>query len=174
MKIKSAGCLILLCCIPATFFGQEKTSKELKEEKKLEQLKQTETLVNSKSFVFVGGTAYPQGGRAINLTTRTNWVKFQPDLIDCDMPFFGRAYSGAGYGTNDGGLKFTGTPDEFSVTATKNKFLIKTSVKSGVDSYKLTLDVAYQGNATLTVVSSSRSTISYRGIITAPQPAESR
>ena len=175
MKIRSVFFLfIFLCCLPASVFAQEKTSKEQKEQQKLEKQKQTEALVDSKTFVFVGGTAYPQGGRAINLTTRANWVKFDPERIDCDMPYFGRIYSGGGYGGNEGGLKFTGEPSEFTITKAKKKFFVTTAVKSGVDSYKLTLDVGFQGNATLTVISGSRSTISYQGIIAAPQPAESK
>lgn len=172
MKIKTIFAFILLTCMPVALFPQEKTSKELKEEQKLEQQKQTEALVNSKNFIFIGGTAYPQGGRAINLTTRTNWVKFQPERIDCDMPYFGRIYSGGGYGGSEGGLKFTGEPSEFTITKAKKKFFVTTAVKSGVDSYKLTMDVGFQGNATLTVVSGSRSTISYQGVIVAPEPAE--
>jgi hypothetical protein len=88
--------LPLFIFIPAALFSQENSSKKSKEERKLEQQKQTEELVNSKTFVFVGTMAYPQGGKSVNLATTPNFIKFSPDMIESDMPFYGRAYSGAG------------------------------------------------------------------------------
>ena len=72
--------------------------------------------------------AYPQGGRSVNLTTTPNFVKFSPDLIDSDMPFYGRAYSGAGYGGTTG-LNFKGKPDEFTVEKTSKGYFLQASVK---------------------------------------------
>ena len=90
MIIRKSLWLILLTLIPCTVFSQEKSKKELKEERKLEQQKKTEELVNSKTFVFTGTTAHPQGGRSVNLTTTPNFVKFSPDEIESDMPFYGQ------------------------------------------------------------------------------------
>ena len=175
MKINYALLLIILSCFPALVFPQEKTSKELKAERELELQKQTEILVNSKDFVFVGSMAYPQGGRSVNLSTRPNAVKYHPELIESDMPYFGRVYSGAGYGGSDGGLNFSGKPDEFTITTKKKGFLIVAAVKGEGDSYRLTLDVGFDGNAMLTVVCNNRSTISYNGNILPPvKPEDSR
>jgi hypothetical protein len=168
MNIKTAFSLILLTCIPASLFPQEKTSKELKEERKLEQQKQTETLVNGKDFVFIGTTALPQGGRSVNLTTRSNFMKFHPDLIQSDMPYFGRAYSGAAYG-GDAGLKFEGKPEKYTVVRNKKNYQVNAEVKGENDTYKISLSVSFSGNASLTVVSNNRSTITYNGDIAAPE-----
>ena len=60
--IKSISPLIVLI---STFFNsgltQEKTKKEVKEEKKIDQQKQTEALVNSKQFTFVAATVITTG-----------------------------------------------------------------------------------------------------------------
>jgi hypothetical protein len=75
-------------------FPRKKNKKEVKAEKKLEQQKRIEELVDSKTFVFVARTAHPTGRRAINLTTNPNYVNFYPELKDGNMPFFGRYFEG--------------------------------------------------------------------------------
>jgi len=166
MNLKSICWIIILFSIPAGLFSQEKSTKKSKEERKLEQQKLTEELVNTKTFVFVGTMAYPQGGRSVNLATRPNFVKFSPELIDSDMPFFGRAYSGAGYGgSSDGGLTFKGAPGEFTVEKAKKGFEIRASVKTNNDNFRISLSVGTEGNASLTISSNARSGMSYSGAI---------
>jgi hypothetical protein len=162
--------LAVLLCIHGAVISQETSGKKSREEKKLEQQKQTETLVNSRKFVFVGTMAYPQGGRPVNLTTRQNFVKFSPDLIDSDMPFFGTAYTGAGYGgSSDGGLSFKGAPDEFTVEKTRKGYDIQVKVKTTNESFTLSLTVGTPGNASLTISSIGRSPMSYSGAISVPE-----
>jgi hypothetical protein len=164
-RVLGASCwVIILVLIPASLFSQEKSTKKSKEERKLEQQKQTEELVNSKTFVFTGTMAYPQGGRSVNLTTRPNFVKYNPDLIDSDMPFFGRAYSGAGYG-GPSGLTFKGNPSEFNVEKTKKGYQVTAVVKGENDTYNLSLSVGSEGNASLTISCNTRSSMSYSGYI---------
>ena len=171
MIIRNIFWLILLTLIPCTVFSQEKSKKELKEERKLEQQKKTEELVNSKTFVFKGTTAHPQGGRSVNLTTTSNFVKFSPDEIESDMPFYGRAYSGAGYGGSSG-MTFKGKPEEFTVEKTKKGFYIRASVKADTDSYQLSLTVGNEGNTSLTISSVTRSSMSYSGNISGAEKTE--
>ena len=171
MIIRNILWLILLTLIPCTVFSQEKSKKELKEERKLEQQKKTEELVNSKTFVFTGTMAHPQGGRSVNLTTTSNFVKFSPDEIESDMPFYGRAYSGAGYG-GSAGMTFKGKPEEFTVEKTKKGFYIRASVKADTDSYKISLTVGNEGNTSLTISSVNRSSMSYSGNISGAEKTE--
>lgn len=173
MNSKSGILLVIFLCIPVIMVSQESAKKKSREEKKLEQQKQTEELVNSKTFVFIGSMAYPQGGRSVNLATRPNFVKFSPDLIDSDMPFFGRAYSGAGYGgSSDGGLTFKGTPGDYKVEKTKKGFEISSKVKTGNENYNISLSVAASGNASLTISSAGRSPMSYSGAISKTEDKE--
>jgi hypothetical protein len=52
-----------------TGFSQEKTKKELKEERKLEKQKEVAALVDAREFVFVARTTLPTGMKAVDLTT---------------------------------------------------------------------------------------------------------
>jgi hypothetical protein len=139
--------------------GQEKSKKQLKEEAKLEKHKQTALLVDSKEFVFVAKTAIPQGGRTINLTAEYT-LEFHPDLIKSDLPYFGRAFSGVGYG-GEGGMQFEGKPLDLNIEKKKKSYDIAVNVKEDNDSYFLMLSVYFDGNAYLSIRSNNRSTISY-------------
>lgn len=144
-------------------FAQEKSKKQLKEEAKAAKQKQTTLLVDSKEFVFVAKTAMPQGGRAINLTTDYT-LEFHPDLIKSYLPFFGRAYSGVGYG-GDGGMKFEGKPIDLKIEKKKKSYDIAVKVKGDNDYYSLMLSVYFDGTAYLSISSNNRSSISYNGDI---------
>lgn len=164
MRIKTSISVIFLSLLMTTGYAQEKSKKELKEERKIEKQRQIDVLVNSKMFVFIGKTAFPQGFRTMDLTTNPNYVQFQPDMIKSEMPFFGRAFSGVGYG-GDVGLKFEGIPQEFTIEKGKKAYQIKAVVRGDKDTYRLLLSVFFEGSATLSISSNNRSTISYNGEI---------
>lgn len=147
--------------------AQEKSKKQLKEEAKLEKQKQVQLLVDSKEFVFVANRVIPQGGRTINLTTNYT-LELHPDFIKCDLPFYGRAYSGVGYG-GDGGMQFEGKPTDYTVEKNKKAYIIKVNVRGERDSYSMMLSVYFEGSAYLTINSNNRSGISYDGDIEAFQ-----
>jgi hypothetical protein len=154
--------------ILTTGYSQENTTKKSKDEKKLEKQKEIEALVNAKEFVFVARTALPSGMKSVNLTTNTNYVKFQPDLIDSYMPYYGKAYSGIGYG-GDTGLKFKDKPEVFDIVKNKKAYQIDVTVKTSNDLFRLSLSVGFEGSTSLSVISNNRSTISYQGEISAPE-----
>jgi hypothetical protein len=172
MKMKIRLLVLLIAVFAASGFAQEKTKKQIKEEQKIEKQKQIEELVNSKTFVFNATRALPQGGKSINLTSSYN-VKFSPDLIESNLPYYGRAYSGVGYG-GDSGMKFEGKPEEFTVTKGKKNYSIDATVKGSNDTYRLSLSMGFEGGATLSITSNNRSFISYNGDITAPEKKEEK
>jgi len=157
---------LLFCLVIGSGFAQEKSKKELrkeqKEKEKIEKEHQTEALIEAKAFVFVPNRALPSGARTIDLTGENYFVKFEPELIESVMPFFGRAYSGIGYGS-DAGIKFKEVPETFEIKKTKKNYNLKTKVTANNDNFELTLSVGFQGGATLFVVSNNRSSISYQG-----------
>jgi hypothetical protein len=173
MKTRIFFMILILSVVSATVFSQEKTRKELKAEKKLENQKRTEAMVNGKEFVFVPRTALPSGMKSVNISQNNNFVKFLPDLIESDLPFFGRGYSASGY-TNDTGLKFKGKPETFIVEKKSKTFQVEATVKGENDSYKLFLSIGLEGNASLSVTSNNRSTMSFDGEITAPEKPENK
>ena len=173
MKTKIPILILLLATVMTTAFSQEKTRKELKEEKKLEDQKRIETIVNGKEFTFSPRTALPSGMKSVNISTNNNFVKFHPDLVESNMPFFGRGYGASGYG-NDTGLKFKGKPETFTVEKETKTFVIEVSVKGETDYFKLLLSVGFEGNASLSITSNNRSTMSYEGEIIATVKPENK
>jgi hypothetical protein len=173
MKTKAFFVLVLSALIITPGFSQEKTKKELKAERQIEKQKQIEALVNSKEFLFTARTAMPQGGRSIDLTTNPGSVSFHPDMIKSDMPYFGRVTGSAAYGGRDGGMKFEGKPDAYTVAVKKKGYQVNASVKGENDTYRLSMSVSFEGSASLSVTSNNRSVITYSGEISAPEnPAE--
>lgn len=164
MKTKNILLLLLLSLFVISGFAQEKTRKQERKARKIERQEQTAALVDAKSFVFVARTAMPQGFNTINLTSNPNHVQFEPSMIKSEMPFFGRAFTGIGYG-RDAGLHFKGSPQEFNVIKGKKAYQINVTVKGDTDFYRLLLTVFFEGNATLSVNSNNRSSISYAGEI---------
>jgi len=172
MNFKISLLVLFLAIFATTTFAQEKSKKQIKEEQKIEKQKHIDTLVNSKTFVFNATRALPQGGKSINLTSSYD-VKFSPDLIESNLPFYGRAYSGVGYG-GDSGMKFEGKPEEFTVTKGKKNYSINAVVKGSNDTYRLSLSVSFEGSGSLSITSNNRSFISYNGDITAPEKTEKK
>jgi Domain of unknown function (DUF4251) len=168
---KKIALILLLSLILTSGFSQEKSKKELKEEQTRAKQLQIETLVNSKDFIFVARFAMPMGGKQINLTSNPNYVKFHPDLLEGYMPFFGKAYSGIGYG-GDATIKFNAKPEIYNFEKKKKNFQINATVKGDNDVYKLSLTVSFEGSATLSVISNNRASISYQGEISAPGTTE--
>lgn len=156
--------IILLFFTISTGYSQE-TTKKTKEERKLEQQKQTKELVESKAFIFVGNTAYSEGGKSVTITSGPNTVSFSSEMVKSNLPFFGTAKTAsAGFG-GQSGYTFEGKPDVFTVDSTKKGFQLKAVVKTGNDSYTLNLSISPDGNGNLNVYSINRSSMRYNGEI---------
>jgi hypothetical protein len=137
-------------------FAQEKTKQQIKEEQKTAKQKEVDALLESKEFEFVAVMAYPQGAK--------NIVRFKKDSIHSEMPYFGRAYSGIAYGGR-GGLDFKGPIQNYSISKGKKSYTIKAEINDSSDSYRIILTVFFEGNASLSISSTNRSSISYSGKI---------
>lgn len=166
MKSKLTICILLFSLIITTGFSQEKSKRELrkeqKEKEKIENEKRTETLIEDKAFVFVATRALPSGMKSIELSGDNYFVKFETEMIESVMPFFGRAYSGVGYGGGDG-MNFKGEPKTFTINKTKKNYQIDVVVVGKNDTYNISLTVSFQGSASLFITSNNRSSISYQG-----------
>ena len=167
MKTYKIAVLFLLFFSFFTVFAQEKTRKQLRTEQKLEKQKEIEKLIEAKEFEFVAQNSNSQIFRFIDLTANPNFVRFKPDFIKSEMPFFGRGFSGLGYGSSDTGLKFEGKPEKFEVRKVKKGYQIDVEVKGKQDFFNMTLSVSLEGSATLSIISNNRSPINYFGAISA-------
>lgn len=162
--MKTAILIFFLSFSMLISFAQEKTKQQIKEEKKLAKQKEVQALIDSKEYEFVAVTAYPQGTRSIDLISNPNYLRIKNDSIFSEMPYFGRAFAGVGYG-GSGGLDFKGPVQDFSLTKNKKDYTIKAKVKDNSDSYTVILTVFFEGNASLTINSVHRNSINYRGSI---------
>lgn len=164
MKSKILFTVALMSLILTATYSQEKSKKELKEEKKLQKQAQTEALINSKDFLFIAKWAMPMGAGQVDLTSNPNYVKFNPDQFDGYLPYFGTATAGIGYG-GDNTIKFRDKPEVFTLEKKKKNYQIDAKVKGENDIYRLSLSVMFDGGATLSIISNNRGTISYQGEI---------
>ncbi len=145
-------------------YSQGKSKKEIREEKKVAQQRLIEELINSKTFVFVATRVVPSKGRSIDLSTNSNFVKFAPEQIEGDMPFFGRSFSG---GTGDNaGIVFNEKPEMYTIDKKSKNFQVKAKVKGKSDQYQLSMVIGFGGSASLMISSNKKSTITYYGEIT--------
>ncbi|MFW0738675.1 DUF4251 domain-containing protein [Flavobacterium sp. T12S277] len=172
MKTKLSIILVLCCLVTISVFGQEKTKKEIKAEKELQQQKEVEALVASKKFDFEAQKMTPQGGNFIILDYNTYFLRFNTDKTTCDLPFFGRAFN-ADYG-GDGGIKFEGTPEDIKIEQKRKSYIVKATVRGKNDVYLLMFSIFYNGNTTLSITSNNKAFISYDGLIRAPKVVENK
>lgn len=168
MNTKISLLVILFSMLLVPVYPQEKTKKEIKEEEKLQKQILIETLINSKDFVFIARFAMPMGSSQVDLTSNPNYVRFNPEMMDGYMPFFGTATSGIGL-SGDNTIKFREKPENFKIEKMKKSFLIEAKVKGENDIYRLSLSVTFEGNTSLSIISNNRSTISYQGQIFPPE-----
>ncbi len=163
MKIISI--LILLASISLVSLAQE-SKKERKNKEKAEQYKVIRNLIQSEQFEFIGTRAIPQKGVQVDLTTRSNYMRISNSNATADMPYFGIAHN-PGYG-GDSGVKFDGTPMDYKVEENdkKQKVIIKFRMKEKMEVYDCILTISSIENATFSVTSSRRSSITYYGKVT--------
>lgn len=160
-KITQLVLLLLIGTLPV--MAQSTDRKAEKERKKIENEKVTADLMAGKNFVFKASRAMPTGFKSMDLTTNPNFVRFSEELIKSEMPFFGKAYS-APFG-GDGGLKFEGKPEIYTITKGKKEYAVEAKVKGKGDYFTIQLSVSFDGGATMSIASNNRSSISYFGEI---------
>jgi hypothetical protein len=160
------GLLVLSVFMVLPSENMEAQKKKSKKEKRLEQFAETQKLIDSKAFIFVPDRAFPQGGRSIDLTTNYGFIKVMGTDTEGDMPFFGRGFNVA-YG-GDGGIKFDKTEllnETIEVNEKKMRITYNFEAKGKNDTFRISMDISYSGNASVTVISNNRSSISYNGEI---------
>jgi len=156
--------MVLIFVLASVTYAQEKSKKQIKEEKKIALQKEVEMLVNTKEFIFIGQAAFPVGYKTMTLNPNSNYVKFNAEFIESRMPFFGKSY-GTATNSTEVGLQFEGKPSEFTITTGKKNHDITAVVKDETDTYTINVTVGFDGASTLSIISNNRSNISYGGQI---------
>ena len=156
-----AGFLILSISIANGQETEKKSKKELKAEKKAQQIEDIKAIVEGKTFVFKATNANPMRGRTVNLTSEYD-VKITKDSIFSYMPYFGVAYS-VNYGSTDSPMTFNQPFETYNMEKTKNGYLVKVSAKNGNDRLEYNFHISETGTTSLNVSSLNRQSISYYG-----------
>lgn len=137
-----------------------------KPDKKEARLAEVKNLLESKKFLFNARFMYPLGGGQRYLDAYYD-LKVGQDSVVSFLPYFGVAYSNAGYNSNeDNGVKFTST--KFTYESTTNSKGMRTITIKPQDvrwTNRLILSVSPNGNAGLVVISNNRQQIRYDGFI---------
>lgn len=120
--------------------------------------------IYSKDFIFEAFRAFPMGSPMVELSGQNYSVSFNEVSIKSVLPFYGTRSSGPSFNRSKG-MRFEGIPDSFFISEEKNGFQIEINVKTREDQFLLTMDIHDSGNASMTITSRNKATISYEGEI---------
>ena len=122
-------------------------------------------MVESKNYVFHAQQAIPQTGTTRILDASYDFT-VAGDSVNSYLPYFGRAYV-APIDPTEGGIKFATREFAYQQTIGKKSWQITILPKDQADVRQLNLQIFDNGNASLQVLFTSRSPISFQGYITA-------
>jgi len=118
----------------------------------------------------------PPGNTAgsINILGTQNHFQIIGDSLSVDLPYFGEQQLGGTYGTNDVGIDFEGKMDreKISFNDKKQAYELSFYMKESKENYRVFLTLYPNNQTYMTVYSSSRTTISYRGVWNVYKPRE--
>lgn len=163
MKLILLGLLVVTLPMQAQSRSER---QEAKKQKKIEAYNQMKAVIDSSVYEFTARRAYTQGGRSIDLTTHTTFLRIINDSASARLPYFGKAYN-IGYSTGEGGINFQGIMDNYNVKENTKKLslTIAFKVSTSNDNFDCTLEIISASSATLTVLSQNRAYISYSGYV---------
>jgi hypothetical protein len=125
------------------------------------------SLIDSQNFVFTANTAQPEGSIARGLSNFTYSIKITKDAIVCGLPYWGRSTTAFDDGHSP--LEFTSKKFSYKLTPGKKdgwKVLIRP--KDNSEFVELQLNIAADGNTSVSASFNDRQPISFGGAIAAP------
>lgn len=144
-----------------------------------------EALISKKTFVVESDWAYPMrtasmnsiansgllppgsSSGAITLIGNPNHIKIHGDSIVMNLPYFGEQQLPRRFTKNGGGIVFKGMPDQYEVVKDEKRqqHVIKFSASNNIESYRVTITLFPNWSSNITVSSSHRTFIRYRGSV---------
>jgi hypothetical protein len=162
--------LIKLFLVVAVILGSLNVSRgqTTRAERQAAKAADVKKMVDDVNFVFKANYANPQAGGSRALTSDYD-LKVVKDSVIAYLPYFGRAYVAPPPGTTEGGIKFTSTNFKYDAKQGKKggwQIVIKPKdhdITNWRDVQQLILNISTSGYASLQVLSSNRSPISFDG-----------
>lgn len=153
----------MLVILPAVFAARA-GAQDTKENKNAAKQQVIKDLVAAQNYVFKAQSAQPLGGGNRQLTTDYD-LRITKEKITSYLPFFGRAFSAPL--PSQGGINFTSTSFDYTLTdRRKGGWSVLIKPKDAPEVQQLSLTISEDGYASLQVISTNRSAISYSGYIT--------
>ncbi len=142
----------------------DNTAGRDKHNNRLNEYKNTLEIVEEGNFLFEALRAFPVGGSPVYLTSNYGFIEISDNTGEAGLPFFGRIYN-----IRDGragNIKFTGEMENLNVSKNPDKLRIRYSFEvRDDDNYKVIMDIGYNGDAMVSILTNNRSHISYQGDI---------
>jgi hypothetical protein len=160
--------LVVLLCYNCKSTATVAEISNLKEVVAGENFEVNSTFANPLALANVSGleNLLPPGSNIaqINLANIQNYFIVSKDSISLDLPFYGERYMNNGYGT-DNGLKFDGKFEKNKMTynAKRNDYLLEYWLNSNREKLRVAVTLYPNNSSSITVNSSHRSTITYKG-----------
>ena len=143
-------------------------TQQSKKEKAAAEAAATKNLIDSKNYLFEARSTTPSCVKFKRLSYGY-YVKISGDTLISNLPFFGKSTAPTLPSENNG-ISFTSINFEYKVEQRKKGgWDIIAQPKDYGDIQKMIFTVFENANASLQVISQSRSAISYSGYITAPK-----
>lgn len=165
--MKNTLLLILLFSISVSpIFSQSKSEKKkLKQEKAVQEFKETKAWIDTQTYSFVATWANTQKGRRIDLTTNPNYLKIDQQKADIYLPYYGVVHMSSIGLNEEGGIVFKGKIEDYKVEYNNKKLkaFITFSASAKNDKFDFILTVFKNGGSNLVVTSNIRSSINYDG-----------
>jgi hypothetical protein len=139
------------------------TKKQARDAAKTAALKKQ---IDTKNFTFQARYMYPMGGGQRYLNTDYD-VRVTKDSVIAFLPYFGVAYAGAGYNSNeDNGIKFTSTRFDYQSEQKKNgSWYIVIKPQDNRTTNQLIFNISPNGSTDLSVISTNRQRIRFDGYL---------
>ncbi|HKM93134.1 MAG TPA: DUF4251 domain-containing protein [Prolixibacteraceae bacterium] len=158
--------LLSFCILFSTFVfaqkAEKKSRKTLKAEHEVLIAAKVDSILNSKSFVFVAHSASPVQMQTVQLSSQYD-LRVKADSVMVYLPYYGRVYQVNPL--SEGGIKLNNTMEGYTVEQRMNLYIIKFKASSEYDVYNFQLSVSKMGYCTLHVISNYRQPISYSGVL---------
>ena len=152
MKKMSIFTLCLLMGAPFTILNAQ------------DQTEKVQTMVDLQNYTFVAQHALPMTGRSISLTSEYD-LSVGLDTICAYLPYFGRAYV-APIDPTEGGIKFNSTDFDYQLKKNrKGGWTAHIRINDGRQRVQMTLNIAVNGSALLSVNDNNRQAISFSGYV---------
>ncbi len=140
---------------------EKRSKKELKAEKKAQQMEVIKAIAESQNFVFSARNATPMSGRSLNLTSEYI-VKVTNDSIFSYLPYQGMSHS-AVFGGTESPMIFSQPIETYKIEETKNGYMVKLSVNNRTDNLNFSFHISQTRLTNLSVSSINRQPMSYSG-----------